>query len=57
MSTEEERFAQLRQMGFVDVDKWAWGGFGSPPAKYQQQCLLDVLRHDPQAIGVRVEGS
>jgi hypothetical protein len=42
MSTKEERFAQLRQKGFVDVDKWK--GFGED----QQQQLLDVLRNHPQ---------
>ncbi len=43
MSTEEERFAQLRQAGFVDVDKWE--GFN----EWEQQRLLAVLRNDPQA--------
>jgi hypothetical protein len=47
MSTEEERFAQLRQMGFVDVDKWDNDWYGDPE-QYQQQ-LLGVLRNDPQA--------
>ncbi len=42
MSTEKERFAQLRQAGFVDVDKWS--AFGEV---YQQQ-LLAALRNDPQ---------
>ncbi len=40
--TREERLEQLRQMGFVDVDKWRWFD------KEQQQLLLAVLRNDPQ---------
>ncbi len=41
-TTAKERLEQLRQAGFVDVDKW----------KYffeKQQQLLAVLRNDPQA--------
>ncbi len=49
MSTQEERFAQLRQKGFVDVDKWNWGAFGYATAEDQQQQLLAVLRNDPEA--------
>ncbi len=54
MSTEEERFAQLRQAGFVDVDKWKWqvaGGFPGP--EVQQQQLLGVLRNDPQVTWLK----
>ncbi len=47
MSTEKERFAQLRQAGFVDVHKWK--EFGEV---YQQQ-LLAVLRNDPQATRLK----
>ncbi len=42
-TTEAERFAQLRQMGFVDVDKWERFG------KDKRQQLLAVVRNDPQA--------
>ncbi len=42
MSTKAERFAQLRQKGFVDVDKWKIFG------EDLQQQLLGVLRNDPQ---------
>ncbi len=39
----QERLEQLRQAGFVDVDKWKYFD-GS-----LQQQLLAVLRNDPQA--------
>ncbi len=42
MSTTRRRLAQLRQAGFVDVDRWS--AFGEV---YQQQ-LLAALRNDPQ---------
>ncbi len=42
-STKRTRFAQLRQAGFVDVDKWWMFSEG------QQQLLLGVLRNDPRA--------
>ncbi len=45
MSAQEKRFAQLRQMGFVNVDKWEWGY----SYEKKQQNLLAVLRNDPQA--------
>ncbi len=51
MSTEAERFEQLRQAGFVDVDQWTWGYFGL--ADEQQQRLLAVLRNDPQATELK----
>ncbi len=51
MSTEAEPFAQLRQMGFVDVDQWTWNLFGR--ADEQQQQLLAVLRNDPQATELK----
>jgi len=48
-AAEIERFAQLRQAGFVDVDKWGWGEFGMNTAEAQQQLLLAaVLRDAPQ---------
>ncbi len=47
MSTEEERLEQLRQAGFVDVDKWNWEYFLDRAP--QQQLVLAVLRDDPQA--------
>ncbi len=43
MSTEYERFDELRQAGFVNVDKWK-----EFDEKKQLQ-LLAVLRNDPQA--------
>ncbi len=49
MSTEEceqeERFAQLRRVGFVDVDQWDVARFD----EVKQQQLLAVLRNDPLA--------
>jgi hypothetical protein len=53
MSTEAERFAQLRQMGFVDVDKWQWSAHGLTEAEEQQQQLLAVLRNEPQATELK----
>ncbi len=47
MSTKEERFAQLRQMGFVDVDEWKYFD------EDKQRRLLAVLRNDPQATELR----
>ncbi len=49
MSTEEERLEQLRQAGFVDVDKWSKTWFDED----KQQRLLDVLRNDPQAHSLK----
>jgi hypothetical protein len=47
---ETERLEQLRQMGFVNVDKWRWSDrIASPKAEDQEQELLAVLRNDPQA--------
>ncbi len=46
---EAARFHQLRQAGFVDVDKWKWAIFGRSTEEEQQQQLLPVLRNDPQA--------
>ncbi len=43
MSTKVEWFEQLRQAGFVDVDKWK--AFD----EYSQRRLLAVLRSDPRA--------
>ncbi len=49
MSTKEERFAQLRQKGFVEVDKWNWGRIYGINSEQQQHQLLAVLRNDRQA--------
>ncbi len=51
MSREEERFAQLRQKGFVDVDKWSCFDEDQQLLfdEDQQQELLAVLRNDQQA--------
>jgi hypothetical protein len=41
MSTEKERLEQLRQKGFVNVDKWAWGvAFGTDSEQQQQRCWV-----------------
>ncbi len=48
MSTEAERFEQLRQAGFVNVDKWK--GFVHV---HQLQQLLALLRSDPQATQLK----
>ncbi len=52
-AAEIERFDQLRQAGFVDVDKWKWGA--SLAASEEQQRLLAVLRNDPEATVLRSE--
>ncbi len=44
MSAEAERFEQLRQQGFVDVDKWNY---------FDEQRLLAVLRNDPQVTELK----
>ncbi len=47
MSTEAERLEQLRQKGFVDVDKWKYFDEDG------QQQLLALLCNDPQATVLR----
>ncbi len=43
-----DRLEQLRQKGFVDLDKWEWGAGMTTSAKDQQEQLLAVLHNDPQ---------
>ncbi len=52
MGTKEERFAQLNQLGFVNVDKW-WGRTWGISSEHQQQQLLAVLRNDPLATTLK----
>ncbi len=47
MSTEAERFEQLGQAGFVDVEKWKLFD------EMCQQQLLAVLRNDSQATELK----